>query len=290
MFSRPLQLKHDTCSFCGQPPQELHPYVNIFVRVTNRCPANCAFCSNMGNRQQDMGFDEDKLFRIIDELIARDIYVKRLNITGGEPSVVAPRVKSLLSRLADFPYSFIHAHLNTIGIGEAARELMMAPRWDSISISLHHYDKARRCEMYRLPHLEDFSIPAELPREKLNASCNLVRGYVDNESTTGRMMSYALRLGFPRLGFVSLMKTNEYCRHHAVDYTEVAWEKISGLSFIGDRARETHCRCRNYLYREGEKVLEIYMRHCLEPKYADSSLLFDGLHLYQGFGKGAALC
>lgn len=199
-------------------------------------------------------------------------------------------VRSLLTRLADFPYSFIHAHLNTNGIGDAARELMMAPRWDSISVSLHHYDNNRRRELYHLPLAEDFSLPDGLPREKVNASCNLVRGYVDSEESAACMMRYALRLGFPKLGFVTLMKTNAYCRQRAVDYTELEWEKIPGVSFIGERTRGMHCRCRNYRYCEGGKELGIYMRHCLNPKYAASALLYDGAHLFQGFGRGEALC
>ena len=88
---------------------------------------------------------------------------------------------------------------------------------------------------------------------------------------------------FLRIGFVALMNVNDFCRNHFIDIEDIAFEEIPHVYFIRSKNRGRDCKCSNYLYNRNLKVLEIYMRNYANPKYCESSLVFDGEYLRQGF-------
>ena len=266
-----------------EPGQPVEPSVNLFVKVTQGCNARCLFCSNAGTTVPLTPFDVPKLFEIIRLLLESGIVVNRVNITGGEPSVVPDLVERILLKMSEPDYSDIHLHLNTNGLLPASQELMRHPRWDSISMSLHHYDAAKLSELYgcRIPENAFDFVGIDL--QKLNSSCNLIKGYIDHAEEARKMLDLNLDLGIPRIGFVALMKVNDYCREHFVDLEAIHLERIPHVYFTRSMNRGSDCKCSNYLYNKDLKILEIYMRNYANPQYCESSLVYDGAYLRQGF-------
>ena len=161
--------------------------------------------------------------------------------------------------------------------------MMRHPRWDSISMSLHHYDVSKLSELYgcRIPEKAfDFE---GIDLQKVNSSCNLVKGYIDNAEEAHKMLDFNLDLGIPRVGFVALMKVNDYCREHFVDLEDIHLDSIPHVYFTKSMNRGSDCKCSNYLYNRDLKILEIYMRNYANPNYCESSLVYDGEYLRQGF-------
>ena len=257
--------------------------MNLFVKVTKRCNAKCLFCSNAGASVPQTSFNVPKLIEIIKDLKASDIKVNRVNITGGEPSVVSLLVEDILSKMCEPEISDVHMHLNTNGLLPQSQELMRHPRWDSISMSLHHYDVAKLSELYgcRIP---DKAFDFEgIDLQKVNSSCNLIKGYIDNAEEARKMLDFNIDLGIPRIGFVALMKVNDYCRKHFVDLEDIHLDCIPHVYFTKSMNRGGDCKCCNYLYNRDLKILEIYMRNYANPYYCESSLVYDGEYLRQGF-------
>lgn len=98
------------------------------------------------------------------------------------------------------------------------------------------------------------------------------------------MMNFCLDLGITRLGFVALMDVNAYCHERFVPLSALQLDTIPHCYFTESRNRGRNCCCSNYLYNRNLRVLDIYMRHYVNRAYCESSLLFDGKHLRQGFG------
>ncbi|MCM1177650.1 MAG: hypothetical protein NC335_07895 [Bacteroides sp.] len=220
---------------------------------------------------------------IVHGLQENGIRVNRLNITGGEPSVVSTLVGNILSAVEDEGFNDLHLHLNTNGLLPQSQELMRHPRWDSISMSLHHYDLGKLSELYgcKIPETAlDFE---GIDRQRLNASCNLVKVYIDNAQEAHRMLDFAIDLDLTRIEFVALMKMNDYCRKHFIDREDIRLEEIPHVYFSKSMNRGSDCKCSNYLYNRDMKVLEIYMRNYANPNYCESSLVFDGEYLRQGY-------
>ena len=266
-----------------EPGQRIVPSVNLFVKVTKGCNAHCKFCSNANSTDASSVFNIPKLITVIKELKGNGICINRINITGGEPSVVSPLIYKILDTVEENSFDDIHLHLNTNGLLPQSQEMMRHPRWDSISMSLHHYDVSKLSELYgcRIPEKAfDFE---GIDLQKVNSSCNLVKGYIDNAEEAHKMLDFNLDLGIPRVGFVALMKVNDYCREHFVDLEDIHLDSIPHVYFTKSMNRGSDCKCSNYLYNRDLKILEIYMRNYANPNYCESSLVYDGEYLRQGF-------
>ena len=282
-YGKQIAVKEFDCSLGTLNPERISPFVNLFVKVTNGCNARCLFCSNADAKPTNKTFDIDKLEDIVLKLKEQSIKVNRLNITGGEPSVVSPLVENILQRMDGKVFDDIHLHLNTNGLLPQSQELMRHPRWDSISMSLHHYDIDKLSELYGCKISEDAFKFEGVNMQKLNVSCNLVKGYIDNPEEAHKMLDFALELGIPRIGFVALMKVNDYCKERFIDLEDIHIDTIPHVYFTKSMNRGNDCKCSNYLYNKDLKILEIYMRNYANPQYCESSLMFDGEYLRQGF-------
>lgn len=283
IFNKEISLKTLGCTHGSATPKPVSPSVNLFIRVTNACNARCRFCSNADHANDKVEFNNDKLWEIVDTLIENGIRVNRINITGGEPATVPSLVETILSNASNSKYMAIHCHLNTNGLLLSSQELMKYKRWDSISVSLHHYDLSKLSEIYGVDIQGNALSFCGINLDKVNASCNLIKGYVDSNSEVENMLKFSISLGLPRLGFVSLMKINDFCRKSYIDFDEINFEKIPHLYFTESRNRGKDCKCSNYLYNFDGRILEVYMRNYANPQYCESSLLYDGQFLRQGF-------
>jgi pyruvate-formate lyase-activating enzyme len=283
IFGKTVQLKALGCNSVGVPGHPIPPSINLFVKVTNGCNAKCPFCSNSNSKGVNIKFNIDKLFEVIDEIQRQGIFVNRVNITGGEPSIVQDIVTEILERAQDENYSKLHLHLNTNGLLPQSQYLMTHSRWNSISMSLHHYDVNRLSCLYGVAIPKNALELHNIDRRKLNVSCNLIRGYVDSKDEVKKMLDFTMSLGIFRIGFVSLLKVNEYCISNFVDYDDVDLKSIPNVYHTQSKDRGKDCKCANYLYNNGLDILEIYMRYYANPYYCESSLLYDGEYLKQGF-------
>jgi pyruvate-formate lyase-activating enzyme len=283
IFGKEISIKSHGCNVMDEPGQRIIPSVNLFVKVTKGCNAQCLFCSNANSTDVTSAFNIPKMIAIIKELKGKRICVNRINITGGEPSVVSPLVYKVLNMIEKESFDDIHLHLNTNGLLPQSQKLMRHPRWDSISMSLHHYDTTKLSELYGCRISESAFSFEGINQQILNSSCNLIKGYIDNAEEARKMLDFNLDLGIPRIGFVALMKVNDYCREHFVDLEDIHLESIPHVYFTKSMNRGSDCKCSNYLYNRDLKILEIYMRNYANPYYCESSLVYDGEYLRQGF-------
>jgi len=283
IFGKKVLIKQFGCDQSDIFGDEIPPSVNIFVKVTKDCNAKCLFCSNADTTDTNGKFNLPKLLAIIQEFQNKNIIVNRINITGGEPSLVPNLVQSILDECDGVIYKNIHLHLNTNGLFQQSQELMRNPRWNSISVSLHHYDTIKLSELYGVPISEAAFAFEKIDTNKINVSCNLIKGYIDCAKEAHKILDFTLELGIPRIGFVSLMKVNDYCRNHYVDFEDIHLDSIPHVYFTKSMNRGKDCKCSNFLYNKGLKILEIYTRNYMNPLYCESALVYDGEFLRQGF-------
>ena len=192
IFGKEIAVKSHGCNVMDEPGQRIIPSVKLFVKVTKGCNAHCRFCCNANSTDASSVFSIPKLINVIKELKGKGICVNRINITGGEPSVVSPLVYKILDAVEENSFDDVHLHLNTNGLLPQSQEMMRHPRWDSISMSIHHYDVSKLSELYgcRIPEKAfDFE---GIDLQKVNSSCNLVKGYIDNAEEAHKMLDFNL--------------------------------------------------------------------------------------------------
>lgn len=276
---------HIPASMNGYPGLQNNPYVNLYVKITDGCNARCPFCCNGDEHiAASHSFNADKLFDIIHEIADKCIKLNRISLTGGEPSLCPDTVIELLQRIsASEECAFTQVQLNTNGLTKEALTLMHHPRLDSISLSLHHYDRDKLAELYGRtitfnPLDETLGIVI-----KLNISCNLIKGYVDSPNEIEKMIQYADMFGVKTVGFVSLMRKNRYCEERFIDFRKIDLSTVPSLILSSGRAVLNICGCKNYLYTGKTNPIDVYFRINENPTYCGSSLLYDGEYLRQGF-------
>ena len=145
------------------------------------------------------------------------------------------------------------------------------------------YDLGKLSEIYGCTIPEKAFQFEGIDLQKVNVSCNLLKCYIDSPFEAQRMLDFALELGIPRIGFVALMKVNDYCKERFIDLEDIQIDSIPHVYFTKSMNRGKDCKCSNYLYNKDLKILEIYMRNYANPQYCESSLVYDGEYLRQGF-------
>jgi len=283
LFGKEIALKNFGCNQPDIKGHKISPSLNLFVKVTKGCNANCLFCSNANTENNSGRFNLNKLFVIVEEIQKQGLVVNRMNITGGEPSLVPELVQSILDKCNNKIYENIHLHLNTNGLFPKSQQLMKCDRWDSISMSLHHYNINKLSELYGMSITKAAFEFIGIDINKINVSCNLIKGYIDSADEVRKMLDFTIDLGVPRIGFVSLMKVNDYCRENYVDFEDINLDTIPRVYFTKTMNRAKDCKCSNYLYNRNLKIVEIYARNYMNPEYCESSLVYDGEYLRQGF-------
>lgn len=284
LFGKDIVLADRTCMRVHNPLAVV-PFVNLYLKITDGCNASCPFCCN-GNVHAALShsFNTEKLFDIIHKITDSGIKLNRISLTGGEPSLCPETVIELLQRIsASEECAFTQVQLNTNGVTKESITLMHHPRLDSISLSFHHYDPDKVAELYGrditfnpLEEICDIS-------NKLNISCNLIKGYIDSSEEIEKMIQYADMFGVKTVGFVSLMRKNRYCEERFIDFRKIDLSTIPSLILSSERALLNICGCKNYLYTGKTNPMDVYFRINENSMYCGSSLLFDGEYLRQGF-------
>lgn len=283
LFGRRIELQCEGCRDINGVASECRPYVNLYVQATNRCNAACPFCSQGASRNlRPDDFDIDKLEQIIDEIARNQLRLNRLNLTGGEPSIVPERIQAILEMVSKRDeLTTTQIQLNTNCLSISARQLLRHPRLDVISISRHHYDDAMSNRIFGVSNAVGSLGSLNADHRKINISCNLIPGFIDNPREAKLMMDYAVSQMIPRLGFIQLRKIRPDMP--IVDIEAIRLSEIPGVTLTHQRIKDRVCQCSNYIYANSEGMLEVYVRNQIAPAYCASSLLYDGQHLRQGF-------
>jgi len=283
IFGKAIKIKQYGCNSLDIPAPCVPPSANIFVKVTNGCNAKCKFCSNSNTLLTPSNFDLQKLLAIVKEFQDNGIKINKISITGGEPSLVSELVENILLEFSKAENKHIHLHLNTNGIHQQSKRIIQNPRWNSISISVHHYNLDTLSEIYQLPISDKAFDYKGVDKNIMNISCNLIKGYIDSSEEVHKMLNFAIEHDFPRIGFVSLMKVNQYSIENYVDFDDISFESIPNVYFTKSMNRGLDCKCSNYLYTKELKILEIYGRNYINYKNSESSFIYNGQNLIQGF-------
>lgn len=89
---------------------EINLIKEIDLNVTNRCNANCLFCSYKAGKGYDNELTKKEIFQIIDQ--AKSLGVEDLHLTGGEPTL-----RDDLVEIVQYASSTSNCHLRLISNG-----------------------------------------------------------------------------------------------------------------------------------------------------------------------------
>ena len=142
---------------------------------------------------------------------------------------------------------------------------------DNISWSLHHWNFDVNEKIMGLNLKINHVI---LNNQKINISCNFIKGYVDSEEGVINVLEKADDLGIREVAFVGLMSVNDYCKENFIKpFEKYQSKRIFHYNSISYHV-EGKCKCDNYIYfsKKGN-IIKFYSRHNLCPSYDKGSTI-----------------
>lgn len=285
MWYDKIEFKHKTCmdkyNECNPIKENV---ISLYVVMTRKCNVNCPFCEfTKGSVIVDIEQFE-KLYKELRQIC----YISTVHFTGGEPTLELDKIKRICNIVKESD-DFTQTSVNTNGI--FIEKLEGIYELDNISLSRHHYDDSKNIEIFgnnSVPTVERISNFKE--KNKLHLSCNLIKGYIDNEVEIQKYLDFAGNLDIHDIGVVSLMGINDYCINNFVSFENIDLSKIPNLcnSRCYRKFKENTdlllCRCDNYLYTTSDmKLVSMYHRYAIKNDEIADCLVYENNHIKQGF-------
>lgn len=241
-----------------------HQYVFINVYVTNSCNGTCKFCCNVNNTP--FQFDLEKFKRFFDEVYSK-IAIRKVTFTGGEPSLNFSALYDCIQYISGKCEQIVICTNGTL----LQYDLVFYPSITGVSVSRHHYDEDKNEELIglRTGDLIDLYKRELWPSigNKINLSCNLIKGYIDSVSEMYMFLEYASKCGIHNVAFVNLLEVNDYCKEHKTHIPFIFDNRVLNYRkweyFVPNI-----CECSNYVYTaESGELIKFYIRNNLCRTY-----------------------
>lgn len=278
-----IKFRQETCRNINGNCQKLdHNQISLYIVLTHKCNAHCKFCEFTHG---EVGVDIEEFTKVLDKLL-KICYITTIHFTGGEPTTEFEKLKELL-RIIKTKDRLITTSINTNGY--KLNLLDGLENLDNISLSRHAISNEDNYDIFgckSIPSSAD--IKNFKDKHKLHLSCNLIKGYIDNNQKILDYLEFASRLDVNDTGFVSLMSVNDYCKQHYVEFSDRLCDEtdriIRSNCFTNDESGEVTCKCENYLYRsQNLKLISAYHRYAIKSNQISDYLIYENNILKQGF-------
>lgn len=252
----------------------------FYINITNICNAKCEFCCNAHNKS----FEKLDLNYLKEALDVVSNNVSRIAISGGEPMINSKDLEDLLNIVDSYG---VPITINTNGsfLMKNVDLLNKYKNIESIQLSRHHYDDNLNNEIFKIKTIGIYEVNELNINPLIGINCLLIKGYIDSFEEVIKYLEFiADETTLAQVGFISMMKVNEYTENKFVDYREIIsflGEKFSKVSSSLDGER---CSCVNYIYtsQKGEKLF-VYFKYTKEYGCSGRSLFFDCSGLKIGY-------
>ena len=279
-----IKFNHKTCLNKYNETNDIEEnIISLYVVVTRKCNVNCKFCEfAKGKCELDI-----KVFEKLYRELQNKCTVSMVHFTGGEPTLELNKIKEICDIVKDCD-KFTTTSINTNGTN--LDKLKGIKNLDNIALSRHHYLDCKNQEIFGsilVPNAEKINNFSE--KYKIHISCNLIKGYIDNEIEIKNYLDFVGSLGIIDVGLVSLMNINDFCMNNYVDFDNLDLSKITNLCNSRyfrkyDKNNNLLCRCDNYLYTtDNLSLLSMYHRHAIKNNCISDYLVFEDNHIKQGF-------
>ena len=264
------------------------PHVNVQVQVTNRCNANCRFCTFHNDSKAK--FNTDIFLEGIEKLHSR-FRIPTVTFTGGETSFEFDAISNCIPIIRNMS-SDTRIKINTNGT--RIRDFLRIPDVWQISLSRHSIIDDENYSIFgtqSVPSNSEIDMLCNYENlQKLHISCTMIKGYVDSYEKMVEFTNYYGNKGILDIGFVSLMGVNKYAREHLIDFESFNIKQNPELLFgrhckYIKSDKKCHCECQvYYILTSSGNIVEAYNRFARDYGNCDESNVVYAINQWrQGF-------
>ena len=272
-----IPMKEKGCLCDGKDSCWNGQYVTINIYLTNKCNGSCKFCCNVDNNNFE--FDLDKFYLFINEVVSK-VAIKKITFTGGETGLEIEKLEKCLEFIKTKTnaktvvctngtlISEWHTHKDRNMVDRAIKMI------DHISVSRHHWDLDTNNAIIGLNYkgcrnnfLDNFPY-----MDKINISCNLMKGYVDSKDKMYDILEWASNSSIKEVAFVNIMAVNKWSEERKTDIDNLFDEKKVLKYCEWDYFVPNVCHCDNFVYRaKNSELIKFYIRNNLNSRFNKGS-------------------
>lgn len=264
IFNEKVQIKNYLCSNNPDNIIEGEYKFNLYIKITDYCNAKCPFCSNQSSIPKKENIDLNKLEIVLKELYSKNL-LSRISITGGEPLLYIDRLNTILNKIFEvIPNAFVTINTNGINF-DKIHEIETLDKLEGIHISRHHYNDDLNNKLFAVKTATKEEIKELYNKTKnkqlIRLNCLLIKDLIDNKDEVEKYLEMASDIGVFRVGFVSLMPTNDYCKEKYINFNDIFKELNNNFFSTNHYYDSKICECCNgiFLSKTGNLV-EYYAR------------------------------
>ncbi len=290
LFGQKVDIKNYDCVNCGQTPYRQSMRLNLYIKITDMCNANCDACSNRGNEKKS-DIDLNKLKMVVKYLNEREL-INRISITGGEPMLNINKLNNLLNSIYEVkPDALVTINTNGFNITNLPY-LDSKDKLYGVHISRHHYLDEKNDEFFgiKTSTLSDIEkVMNQMDNKQLlRLNSLLMKKYINNIDEVSKYLEMASDLEIFRVGFVSLMQINDYSKENFINFNDIFNNLPEKFIKTNDLHDLNICECVNGLYLGNNgSIVEYYARMTKELNcdYARQFVYTSDNQLTVGFNK-----
>lgn len=290
LFGQTVDIKNYNCTKCNESIVRTPMKLNLYIKITDMCNANCEACSNRGNEKKS-DIDLNKLKMVIKYLDDRDL-INRIGITGGEPMLNINKLNNLLNAVYEVkPNALVTINTNGFNIKQIPY-LDSKDKIYGIHISRHHYLDEKNDKFFgiKTASLSDIEkVIDKIDNKKLiRLNSLLMKKYINNIEEVSKYLEMAANLDIFRVGFVSLMKINDYSKDNFINFNDIFNDLPENFIRTNSLNDLNICECVNGLYLGNNgNIVEYYARMTkeLNCEYARQFVYTSDNQLTVGFNK-----
>ena len=280
-----IKFKEHFCQLDDGAPMKIdEKYVNIYVKIMDKCQANCPFCV-YHNIEPDFKFYFKGFEDVLKAFKKQKIRVNKISFTGGEPTANIKLLSRCL-RLVKKHDKKIFTVVNTNGyrLRELSKEGKLI---DSIALSRHHFSEDLNFRIFDSCFIPSADLIREVQQktDNIHLSCNLIKGYIDRKHEVLAYLNFASEVGAYDVGFVSLMPVTQFAEKRFIDFDKIDLSSENVVRNMDWKLGDS-CKCSNYLFmpKRGNRLVKFYARHrCNQSTISPSNLVYDGKNLRDNF-------
>ena len=219
--------------------------INIYVDLSSKCNANCAFCINRVNFTRKDVTDDFYINNFYQSVKAVRFLDPSIQIVGGEPTLLPDRLYALTDTISKF--NLRKPVLGTNGFGLCNENLIkrITPAFQHINISRHHYDDEMRNQVMEFKNPLDNEKLSLLVRNKefghkIRLNCCLLSGYIDDFGKVVNYLNWAIEMGIRNVCFstLSVLPENYIYNLCLVNYSKL--QTVDFNSLMNDVTSNSH--------------------------------------------------
>ena len=293
ILGKPVTVKGYICSSDGvRYPEKAEPIqLQLAVCPTFFCPGRCPFCiakDIQTDRRLDLG-----RFETVMRMLKAEDRIRGVKITGGEPFYDVELLNEVVCVLFDVFGFDLEVSISTNGLRiDQLHRIRDLEYLDAVHISRHHYDDAVNRSLFGGAPVPS----AEALREAIGSvpfkdvfvlNCMLLRDYINTPEQAHRFLDFAIRIGAPKVGFMSCSPVTAFAKAQTIPYETVLREDDPSLLFTRRFFDYSFCNCRDGVYVSPDgNIIEFYGRStCPAACGYSRGLVYDADdHLRDGYG------